>query len=336
MGMVIDGTWTEDENIIQNGSFIREPSTFSDPVALKPAAPTSTPPRYWLIASKSCPWSHGATIVRALHGLEAHVGLQIAHGPRIEGYAINGGTHWDVPGTTACIEHLHQLYTLAEPDFTGRSTLPVLWDAKIGKILSNDSRSILRALNDLGRVCGDSALDLAPCELKQDIEATNDWLFSNLNNAVYRAGFAQNQTAYDDAVGTVFGMFDVLEGHLSQHRYLLGDMITLADWRLFPTLVRFDPVYFILHRCCRKRLVDYPTLWSYARALYAMPGIAGTVDFGEIVRGSYLNDSCNNPHGIVPVIPDADWRLPHDREHVGANGTFGQRVRIPIHDRSLS
>lgn len=334
--MIIDGNWVEDETIIQNGAFVRPPSSFSQPITLKPVAPAGAPPRYWLIASKSCPWSHGATIVRALHELETQVGLHIAYGPRIEGYAINGGACWGVPGTTANIEHLHQLYTLAEPNFTGRSTLPVLWDAETCTILSNDSRSILCTLNELGRVRGGGALDLAPIERHTEIEATNDWLFSNLNNAVYRAGFAESQIAYDNAVGTVFDTLDVLEGHLSEQRYLLGDMMTLADWRLFSTLVRFDSVYAILHRCCRKRLVDYPTLWSYARALYARPGVADTVDFVEIMRGSYQNDTSNNPHNILPILPATDWHTPHDRYQIGSSGTPGGLIPILTSDRPVS
>ncbi len=318
MGMLIEGRWTQDEEIIRNGAFVREASTISEPVTLTAETPTNLSPRYWLIASKSCPWSHSATIIRAILRLEAHVGLHVAHGARVEGYAINGGSSWQVPGTGVQIEHLHQLYTISEPAFTGRSTVPVLWDAKTARILSNDSISILHALNGLGRTCGSGRPDLAPADLRADIEAMNDWLFTGLNNAVYRAGFAENQCAYDDAVSTVFETLDELEDRLSHRRYLLGDTITLADWRLFATLVRFDSVYAVLHRCCRKRLVDYPALWSYARDLFSWPGVQETVDFAEILRGSYLNDTSNNPHGIIPEPPAADWQAPHDRDQIGA------------------
>ncbi len=245
--------------------------------------------------------------MRALHGLESQIGIQIARGPRVEGYAVNGGADWEVPGSGMRIRHLHQLYALSDDKYTGRSTVPVLWDAESGKILSNDSRAMMRALNAFGRAKGGAELDLAPDDLCDEIDAWNDWLFCNLNNAVYRAGFAENQRAYEDAVATVFSALDDLELRLSRHRYLLGSRITEADWRLFVTLVRFDSVYAVLHRCCLRRLTDYPALWSYARSLYALPGIALTVDFGEILDGSYRNDTAHNPHKITPVMPDIDW-----------------------------
>ena len=334
MGMLVDGKWMDEDQIIESGAFVREPSTFAASFDLDAGNSAPPDPRYWLIASRSCPWSHGATMARALLGLERHVGVHIARGPRIEGYATNGGEEWAVPGTPHRFKHLHQLYTLADPTFTGRSTIPVLWDRQTSKILSNDSRLILRAFSNLNHQIGRrDTVDLAPVELRDDIDMLNDWLFANLNNAVYRAGFAESQGAYDDAVKTVFMALDALESRLEKQCYLLGDEIAEADLRLFSTLVRFDSVYVTLHRCCRKRLTEFPALWSYARSLYALPEIKETVDFSEILRGSYLNDTSNNPHNITPVLPDADWGAPHDRQmmsSVSASvGTLLNASRVP-------
>ncbi|MCG8493395.1 MAG: glutathione S-transferase C-terminal domain-containing protein, partial [Sneathiellales bacterium] len=308
------GKWSDQGRIITNGKFNREKSVFSDPFNLQPGNCSENGPRYWLIASKSCPWSHGATLIRSFLSLEKEIGLHIAHGPRLQGYAINGGKSWQVPGTDTVIEHLHELYSLADPHYTGRSTVPVLWDAAKKKILSNDSRMIIRSLNRLGQECGKGAYHLAPDHQLSEIDKMNDWLFRNLGNAVYRAGFAETQNTYNEAVETVFKALDRLEKKLARQRYLLGQSITETDWRLFATLVRFDTVYAILHRCCHKRLTDYPALWSYARELYSLPGVSDTVDFEEILRGSYLNDTSYNPHDILPTLPFADWRSPFDRE----------------------
>ncbi|MEQ8709479.1 MAG: glutathione S-transferase C-terminal domain-containing protein [Rhodospirillales bacterium] len=317
MGMLIDGSWVNDDKIIKDGKFHREQSKFAQPFLLNEEVASAAGQRCWLIASNSCPWSHGVTITRAFHSLQDQIGLHIAHGPRIQGYAINGGATWAVPGTTAQIAHLHQLYTLSDPRFSGRPTVPVFWDAQQATILSNESRRIMRALNSFGRDFGRHHFDLAPDSLAAEIDTVSNWLYDGLNNAVYRAGFAESQDAYDSAVTDVFTTLDILEERLSSRRYLLGTAITEADWRLFPTLVRFDAVYATLHRCQRRRLTDYPALWAYARDLYGWPGISETVDFAEIVRGSFLNDTANNPHRIVPVRPAADWTTPHGRDALG-------------------
>jgi len=314
MGMLINGKWSDKNRIIKNGAFKRENSAFSGPLNLRPGEGSQVGSRYWLIASKSCPWSHGATIIRSFLGLEKEIGLHIAHGPRLQGYAINGGKQWQVPGTDIHIEHLHELYSLSDPNYTGRSTVPVLWDAENTKILSNDSRRIIRSFNRVGQQCGKGTYHLAPDHQLVEIDRMNDWLFQNLGNAVYKAGFAETQKAYNDAVKTVFKSLDRLEKKLARQRYLLGKSITEADWRLFATLIRFDNVYAILHRCSYKRLTDYPALWSYARELFSLPGVSETVDFDEILRGSYLNDTSYNPHDILPILPFADWRSPYNRE----------------------
>lgn len=317
MGMLIKGRWVEEDTIIKNGAFRREPSKLNEPFQIEANERPGTAPRYWLIASKSCPWSHRALIMRKLQGLDEHVALHIAHGPRRQGYAINGGNEWDVPGVNATIVHLHQLYTLSDPRFTGRSTVPVLWDTKEGKILSNDSEQILRALNTAGCAFGPKQLDFYPTVLREEIDALNTYIYEGLSNAVYRAGFAQSQKAYTAAVTDVFATLDRLEDRLSRQRFLIGNTLSEADWRLFPTLVRFDSIYYILHRCCRKRLIDYPHLWAYARDLYAWPGIKDVVDFEEIRSASYINDTAHNPHAIVAVQPSADWDAPHGRESLG-------------------
>lgn len=318
MGMLVNGAWVDADKHLVNGEFRRETRQVAKPLCLEPTPADMAQPRYWLIVSRSCPWSHGTTIVRSIRTLESHVGLQVTTGPRVQGYAANGGLPWRVPGTDRSIVHLHELYTMSDPAYTGRSTIPVLWDARDGRIVSNDSLAIIRGLNDLARGLGRGP-DLVPEDLKTDINDLNARLYEQLGNAVYQAGFAEIQAAYDEAVERVFGMLDELEDRLSERKHLFGDRLTEADCRLFPTLVRFDNVYHVLHRCTRKRLTDYPALWTYARRVFAWPGVSDTVDFDEIMRGSYLNDTANNPHGIVPVVPALDWDATSDFPDLNSN-----------------
>lgn len=318
MGMLIEGRWTVTDASIQNGRFMRTKSAFPDRLdAGVVAALRAQPGRFYLIASLSCPWSHRTLIVRALKRLMDCVPLQIAGGPRIEGYALDGGRRWRVPGAGVNIRYLHELYGLAAADYTGRATVPVLWDSQACRIVSNESAEIMRAF-DAADVENENAFTLAPPQLSSAIAALNERLYENLFNAVYRAGFAQRQSVYDEAVEQVFAALAELEQRLEDRRYLFGSVITETDWRLFATLARFDAVYYIHFKCSRRRLVDFPNLWAYARDLYAWRGIARTVDSGVIRDGYYGNDRDINPFGIAATPPAADWTAPHGRECFGA------------------
>jgi glutathionyl-hydroquinone reductase len=317
MGMLIDGTWTDEDRVIQSGAFVRAPSRFADDIPAEVIdAIAREPGRCHLIGSMSCPWSQRAMLVRALKGLERHVPLKIAGGPRVQGYALDGGRPWRPPGTTRDIVHLHELYALAEPGYTGRVTVPVLWDSREQVIVSNESAKIMRAL-DAVRAPGLTPFTLTPMDRIAEIDRLNIEIAQGLSEAAYRAGFAEAQAPYDAAVAEVFHRLDALEARLADRRYLLGAEISEADWRLFPSLVRFDAVYHVLFRCSRRRLIDYPNLWAYARDLFQWRGVAATVDFDEIRAGSYQNDRTTNPHGLVAIAPDADWFEPHGRDRLG-------------------
>lgn len=318
MGMIVEGRWTDEDRVIEAGAYVRQNSVHDNTLAPADIAALSTEPgRFYLIASHSCPWSHRAVIVRQIKRLANAVPIHIAHGPRVEGYAADGGAAWVVPGTDQKIIHLHQVYTLSDAAYTGRSTTPILWDSKDLRVVSNESAAIMRGF-DAVRPEG-HALDftLLPEPSLSEIDAINADIYHGLANGVYRAGFAEQQGAYDEAVVQVFATLDGLEARLSGRRYLLGSIITEADWRLFPTLVRFDAIYYVLHRCCRRRLIDYPHLWGYARDLYAWQGVAETVHFDVMRDASYKNDTSTNPHCIVAIAPDADWKAPHGREALG-------------------
>lgn len=317
MGMLIEECWSDVDRVVEGGAYKRPPSRFAEdlgPDIIESIR--SEPGRYHLVASMSCPWSHRAIVVRQIKGLERFIALQLAGGPRVEGYAVNFGRPWRVPGSDRSIVHLHELYTLSDPSYSGRVTVPVLWDMKDQRIVSNDSAKIMRAFDAVPNA-GTIDYTLRPADLAAEIEAVNLQIYNGLSNAVYRAGFAEHQDAYDEAVTDVFKTLDVLAQRLATRRYLHGSVITESDWRLFPSLVRFDAVYHILFRCARLRLVDQPHLWAYARDLYGWAGVSRTVDFDAIRAGAYFNDNKNNPYGIVAVAPEMDWLAPHGRERMG-------------------
>jgi len=296
MGMLIDGKWEQDaDGSMVSGTYRREQSalpTSLDAELLKQISDEHD--RFFLIASASCPWSHGAVLALVLSGLSDRVKIQWAGGPRLQGYGLlPGGPLPDRSG----FQHLHQFYTATVPNYTGRSTVPLLWDAQQRKILSNSSADIMVAFSALS-----NGVDLRPAGLSGEIDDLTQHIFDGLSNAVYRAGLSQQQGEYDQAVDTVFGTLDGLEKRLEGQTFLFGDQITLADLRLFATLVRFDTVYATHFRCTRKRLVDYPHLWRFARRIFQMPDIRQTVDFDEIRYGYYVNDGDHNPYGIVGLV----------------------------------
>ena len=303
MGMLVDGTWTDRDSVIENGRFIRPNSSFRDTAPDDSGADHSAlRGRYTLFASLSCPWSHRTTLAHALKDLSAIVDLHIVGEPRTQGYALDGGRGVIVPGIAHPIRFLHQLYSASEPGYTGRVTVPVLWDGREGRIVNNESSDILRIFNTDFDRAGACPVDLYPEAARETIDHWNTVIYRGLNNGVYRAGFAETQSAYDEAVSDVFAVLDNLELRLTRHRYLAGDSLTEADLRLFPTLVRFDPVYHSHFKCSRRRIRDYPALSAYLADMLSVPAIAATVDLDVIRHAYYFNDRTINPFGIVPVV----------------------------------
>ncbi|MEO1138095.1 MAG: glutathione S-transferase C-terminal domain-containing protein [Pseudomonadota bacterium] len=301
MGMLIDGKWNDDADMsMVSGTYRREDSALAsvlDDGAVKELR--HDPTRFTLVASASCPWSHGTAIARVLQGFADTLAIQGAGGPRVEGYGLLP----DGPLTRAGqFQHAHQLYSMTDPAFTGRATVPLLWDAKREKILSNSSVDIIKALNRAG-----DGPDLRPRHLANEIDETASQIFDGLSNAVYRAGKAERQDEYDAAVDTVFATMDMLEDRLNDRPFLFGAELTIADIRLFATLVRFDTVYATHFRCTKSRLVDYTALWRFTRRTYQMRGIKETVDFDEIRFGYYVNDGRHNPFHIIGQQPRIDW-----------------------------
>ncbi|MCR9123205.1 MAG: glutathione S-transferase C-terminal domain-containing protein [Phyllobacteriaceae bacterium] len=308
MGMLIEGRWDDEaDRTMVDGRYVRAGSTFDGPIEQAVIdAIAAGERRHMLVASDSCPWSHRTTLMRAVLGLADRLPLHTAGGPRIEGYGLfaNGPLN---AGRATPLRHMHQLYTLTDPGYTGRVTVPVLWDAAEERIFSNDSATIMRAL---GSIEGDDGLVLVPADREAEIDALNDQIHHGLANAVYQAGKAQAQDAYLEAVDRVFATLSMLEKRLTDRRFLFGEALTETDLRLFATLVRFDAVYATHFRCTRHRLTDYARLWAYARTIYNWPGVAETVDFDAILYGYYANDGVHNPFGIVAERPAVDWSLP--------------------------
>lgn len=317
MGLLVNGAWRDDwyDTEASGGRFVRDDATFRRWVTADGSTGFAAESgRYHLYVSRACPWAHRTLIVRALKGLEGAIGVTAVEplwGPE-------GWTFGDGPGCTpdphVGARHLHQIYTAARSDFTGRVTVPVLWDTRQKTIVSNESSDIIRMLNREFDAFGDSALDLYPEALRAEIDEINDEVYARVNNGVYRTGFATTQEAYEEAFDALFAALDRLEERLSERRYLAGDRITEADWRLFTTLVRFDPVYHGHFKCNLRRLVDYPNLWGYTRELYQVPGVAGTVDMGHIKRHYHGSHPHLNPSGVVPKGPQIDLTSPHGRD----------------------
>jgi len=270
--------------------------------------------RYHLYIARACPWAHRTSIFRALKGLEDMIGLSVTHWVMLE----NGWTFEDAPGvipdTVNNARFLYELYAKSEPGYSGRVTVPVLWDKKTSRIVNNESADIIRMLNSAFDGIGAKAGDYYPEALRAEIEAVNKRVYDTLNNGVYRAGFAGSQDAYDEAVVPLFETLDWLEERLSRADYLVGNRLTEADWRLFTTLLRFDPVYHTHFKCNLRRLVDYPALWRYTRRLYQHPGIKPTVNFDHIKGHYFQSHRWINPTGIVPKGPIVDFDAPVDQQ----------------------
>ncbi|WP_162654083.1 glutathione S-transferase C-terminal domain-containing protein [Lentilitoribacter sp. Alg239-R112] len=301
MGMLIDGKWdNEADRSMVSGTYRREESTLDTTIDEEILhALQHDVGRFILVVSASCPWSHGAVIALVLKELSENVPIQWAGGLRVEGYGLLP----DGPITgSSNIQHAHQLYSVTDKNYTGRATVPMLWDSKRQSILSNSSADIILAFSHAGR-----GSELRPEMLVSEIDALTSDIFNGLSNAVYRAGKAEQQAEYDEAVDTVFATMDYLEDRLMDQHFLFGSNLTTADIRLFATLVRFDTVYVTHFRCIRKRLVDYPALWRFTRRIFQMPGIREIVNFEEIRFGYYVNDGSHNPFAIIGQQPLINW-----------------------------
>ncbi len=323
MGLLVDGQWKDQwyDTKSTKGRFKRSTSAFRNWVTADGSpGPSGTggfraeAGRYHLYVSLACPWAHRTLIFRALKGLEDKIDVSVVHWLMKE----NGWTFDEGEGTTGDringAEFLHQVYTTADANYTGRVTVPVLWDKQEKTIVSNESAEIIRMLNSaFDGIDGVVAGDYYPEELREEIDTLNERIYNTVNNGVYRAGFATTQEAYEEAVEPLFESLDWLDKRLGSRRYLAGDRITEADWRLFTTLLRFDPVYVGHFKCNRRRIVDYPNLWPYTRELYQHPGVAGTVNMHHIKHHYYASHDMVNPTGVVPVGPDIDYTEPHGR-----------------------
>lgn len=318
MGMLVDGHWSDLGQEISNGAYVRMDSVYANDISDEiVVAMHHEPGRFLLIVSLTCPWSHRTMIVRQLKKSAGAIRLHIASGKRVQGYSLSDGESIKLPGLDEAIVHLHQLYSISHPGYTGSVTVPVLWDCLHRRIVSNESAKIMRALDAVPNADGEPDFTLTPPGLLLEIDELNNDIYVSLNNGVYRAGFAQDQDVYEQAVDQVFSTLDKLELRLSNRRYLCGSILSEADWRLFPTLVRFDSVYYLYHLCSRKRLVDYPNLWAYARDLYAWRGVAETVDFDAIRRSSVHDNTVNKSGHLLAVLPEMDWHTVHKRENLG-------------------
>jgi glutathionyl-hydroquinone reductase len=295
MGLLVEGVWRDiPRRQASTGEFIRPESAFRERVS-KDGPYLPEPGRYRLFVAASCPWAHRTIVVRALKGLEKAVPASFAH-------PETGANGWEFTGGD--FRYLHEVYSSARNDYTGRATVPVLWDSKTRSIVNNESAEILRMLNrELDAHARRKLPDLYPQALQKEIDSLNERIYRTVNNGVYRAGFATLQEKYDEAVSALFATLDWLEKRLTKRRWLCGARFTEADVRLFTTLVRFDAVYYGHFKCNLRRLVDYPKLWAHTRRIYAMPGVAKTVDLAQIKAHYYRSMREINPTRIVPKGP---------------------------------
>lgn len=314
MGKLIDGRWTttgyqQDEH---DGRFERDATSFHGRIEPGGKHPPE-PGRYHLYVSWACPWAHRALIYRAIKGLDSMIGLSVVHWHMgDQGWTFKDGDGV-IPDPHLDAKLLQQIYLAADPDITCRVTVPVLWDTQLGTIVNNESSELIRIFNSAFDAVGAKPGDYYPEHLRDDIDALNERIYDTVNNGVYRAGFATKQVPYEQAVNALFDSLDWLEGILTDQRYLCGDQITEADWRLLPTLLRFDLAYHGHFKCNRRRLSEYPALSGYMRDLYQQPGIADTVNLDHIRQHYYGSHPDVNPTGVVAVGPDLQLDAPHGR-----------------------
>ena len=323
MGLLVDGEWHDKwyDTKSSGGKFERAAAKFRNWITADGSAGPSgvggfkaESGRYHLYVSYACPWAHRTLIFRQIKGLAPHISVSVVHPDMMsDGWTFDDDYAGATGDTLFGLPFARDIYTKADPVFSGRVTVPILWDKQQGTIVSNESSEIIRMFNSAFDALTGNTDDYWPEAERDAIEEVNARIYDTFNNGVYRCGFATTQEAYDEAVGPLFDTLDWLEERLSENRYLMGDHLTEADWRLFPTLVRFDKVYHLHFKCNRKRIVDYPNLWAYTRALYQYPGVAETVNLDHIVRHYHYSHNSINPHRIVPINPDLDFDAPHGR-----------------------
>lgn len=323
MGQLLNGKWEDNwyDTKTTGGAFQRTRTTFRNWIT-----PDGSPGpsgeggfeaesgRYHLYVSYACPWAHRTLIFRTLKGLEDLIGISVVHPDMLQdGWSFAT----DYPGATGDQIHgfdfARQIYLKADPQISGRVTVPVLWDCRRETIVSNESAEIIRMFNSAFDGITGNRLDFYPDSLRARIDEINAHVYDTVNNGVYKAGFATSQQAYDASVHPLFDSLNWLEDILAENRYLTGSRVTEADWRLFTTLIRFDLVYHLHFKCNRARIVDYPNLWGYLRELYQWPGVAATVNFDHIVRHYHYSHDTVNPHRIIPINPNPDFNAPHGR-----------------------
>lgn len=326
MGLLVDGKWHDQwyDTAKSGGRFVREDSQFRSWVTPDGSAgPTgdagfkAESGRYHLYVSMACPWAHRTLIFRHIKGLEKHISVSAVHPDMLSnGWEFHGpalGSDTPVGDDLFNSDYHYQIYLRAKPDYSGRVTVPVLWDKEQNTIVSNESAEIIRMFNSAFDAITGNDLDLYPTELKNEIDQINERVYHTVNNGVYKSGFATTQAAYEEAFTDLFDSLEWLDDLLQTRRYLTGDRITEADWRLFTTLVRFDAVYVGHFKCNLKRIDDYPNLSGYLRELYQQPGIADTVDMVHIKRHYYYSHDSINPTRIVPKGPALNLDAPHGR-----------------------
>lgn len=323
MGLLVDGVWRDQwyDTKASGGAFVRSTAKFRNWItADSSAGPTGEGGfpaelgRYHLYVSHACPWAHRALIFRALKGLNDHITVSVVHPDMLsDGWTFETDEHGATGDTLYGLPFARDIYIKADSTISGRVTVPILWDKQRDTIVSNESSEIIRMFNSAFDALTGNTDDYWPVEMRERIEEVNARIYDTINNGVYKSGFATTQVAYDAAVGPLFDSLEWVEQRLSQKRYLMGNTLTEADWRLFTTLVRFDPVYHLHFKCNRKRIVDYPNIWAYTRELYQVPGIAETVNFEHIVRHYHYSHETINPNRIIPTNPVLNFMDPHGR-----------------------
>ncbi|MDX1743004.1 MAG: glutathione S-transferase family protein [Ruegeria sp.] len=323
MGLLVDGKWHDTwyDTKSNGGAFKRSSAQFRNWLTADGSAGPSgkagfkaEPGRYHLYVSLACPWAHRTLIFRKLKGLSDLIPVSVVHPDMLDkGWTFKTDEHGATGDTLFGLDYAHQIYTKADPNYSGRVTVPILWDKEQQTIVSNESSEIIRMFNSAFDGITGNTDDYWPKAMRDEIEEVNARVYSDVNNGVYKSGFATSQEAYDAAVHPLFETLDWLEDRLAHSRYSMGDRVTEADWRLFTTLIRFDPVYHLHFKCNKRRLIDYPNLWAYTRELYQWPGVAQTVNINHIVRPYHYSHDTINPNRIIPVNPVLDYMEPHGR-----------------------
>lgn len=324
MGQLVNGEWSSEwyDTKKTGGAFKRDTSRFRNWVTADGSAGPSgedgfkaEPGRYHLYVSYACPWAHRTLIFRALKGLTDLIDVSVVHPDMLtDGWTFASDFEGATGDRLYGKNFMREIYTKADPEISGRVTVPVLWDKHRETIVSNESAEIIRMFNTAFNGLTGNEEDFYPAHLRDEIDAVNARIYDTVNNGVYKSGFATTQDAYEQAVYPLFESLEWLEERLSSRRFLMGDTLTEADWRLFTTLVRFDSVYHLHFKCNRKRIVDFPALWAYTRELYQHPNVAETVRLDHIVRHYHYSHDTINPNRILPINPVLDFFAPHGRE----------------------